>query len=222
MSRSPSGRNVMEEEHRGFEPQWGDSTSQVMRAVKNLPARKGDMSDAGLIPGLGRSPGGGHGNPLQYSCLENPMHRGNWRATAQIAKSPTWLKWLSMHRPGQWWEEYGCLQKLNNQNSSEARKLTRPSLPLSCLPTLRGWNTAPNPSPFGFYIHWFLHPIVLSWGWAKPTPPSRLVFSAWSCHQQGVRPSAGARPSAGGPAISSTVLSFLLYNTNMTRASPLS
>ena len=40
--------------------------------VKNLPANAGDLRDAGSIPGLGRSPGGGHGNPLQYSCLENP------------------------------------------------------------------------------------------------------------------------------------------------------
>ena len=43
-----------------------------------------DVGDAGLIPGLGRSPGGGHGNPLQDSCLENPMDRGAWRATVQI------------------------------------------------------------------------------------------------------------------------------------------
>ena len=46
--------------------------------VKNPPANAGDT---GLIPGLGRSPGGGHGNPLQYSCLENPMDREAWRAT---------------------------------------------------------------------------------------------------------------------------------------------
>ena len=44
--------------------------------VKNPPANAGDMGDIGLIPGLGRSSGGGHGNPLQYSCLENPMARG--------------------------------------------------------------------------------------------------------------------------------------------------
>ena len=49
--------------------------------VKNLPANTGDIREAGLIPGSGRSPGGGHGNPLQYSCLENPMDRGAWRAT---------------------------------------------------------------------------------------------------------------------------------------------
>ena len=46
--------------------------------VKNPPANAGDIRDVGLSPGLGRSPGGGHGNPLQYSCLENPIDRGAW------------------------------------------------------------------------------------------------------------------------------------------------
>ena len=49
--------------------------------VKNPPANAGDSGDTGPIPGLGRSPGGGHGNSLQYSCLENPMDRGAWWAT---------------------------------------------------------------------------------------------------------------------------------------------
>ena len=58
--------------------------------VKNLPANAGDTGDAGLIPGSRRSPGGGNGNPLQYSCLENPMDRGAWPATVQgIAESDT-------------------------------------------------------------------------------------------------------------------------------------
>ena len=58
--------------------------------VKNLPANAGGIEDAGLIPRLGRSPGGGDGNPLQYSCLENPKDRGAWRATAHgFAKSRT-------------------------------------------------------------------------------------------------------------------------------------
>ena len=48
--------------------------------VKNLPDNAGDVR-LRLIPGLGRSPGGGHGNPLQYSCLKNPMERGAWQAT---------------------------------------------------------------------------------------------------------------------------------------------
>ena len=46
--------------------------------VKNPPANAGDIRDVDLIPGLGRSPGGGHGNPLRYSCVEHPMDRGAW------------------------------------------------------------------------------------------------------------------------------------------------
>ena len=58
--------------------------------VKNLPANVGDVRNMGLIPGSGRSPGGGHGNPLQYSCLENPMDRGAWQAAVhEVAKSQT-------------------------------------------------------------------------------------------------------------------------------------
>ena len=49
--------------------------------VKNLPATAGDVRDTGLIPESGISPGGGHGNSLQYSCLKSPMDRGAWRAT---------------------------------------------------------------------------------------------------------------------------------------------
>ena len=52
--------------------------SQVVLGVKNPPANVGDVRDMGLIPGSGRSPGGGHGNPLQSSFLEIPMDRGGW------------------------------------------------------------------------------------------------------------------------------------------------
>ena len=58
--------------------------------VNSLPANAGDIGEAGLIPGLGRSPGGGQGNLLRYSCLENPMDRGDWRATVyRLAESGT-------------------------------------------------------------------------------------------------------------------------------------
>ena len=58
--------------------------------VKNPPADAGDARDIGSIPGSGRSPGGGNGNPLQYSCLENPMDRGAWRAAVHgVTKSDT-------------------------------------------------------------------------------------------------------------------------------------
>ena len=61
-----------------------------MLLVKNLPANAGDIRDAGLIPGLGRSPGGEYGNPFQYSCLENPMDRGAWQSIVhRVTKSRT-------------------------------------------------------------------------------------------------------------------------------------
>ena len=56
--------------------------------VRNPPANAGDIRDTGLIPGSRKSPGGGHGDPLLYSCLENPMDRGAWRATVhRVAES---------------------------------------------------------------------------------------------------------------------------------------
>ena len=58
-----------------------EENAQVALEVKNMPANAGDVRDTGSISGSGRSPGGGHGNPLQYSCLENPMDRGAWWAT---------------------------------------------------------------------------------------------------------------------------------------------
>ena len=64
--------------------------SQVALMVKNPPINAGDIRDAGSIPGWGRFPRGGHVNPLQYSCLENPMNRGVWWATVHgVAQSQT-------------------------------------------------------------------------------------------------------------------------------------
>ena len=64
--------------------------------VKNPTANAGDVRDVGSIPGLGRSLGGGHVNPLQNSCLENPNDRGDWQATVhRVTKSRTQLKQLS-------------------------------------------------------------------------------------------------------------------------------
>ena len=61
--------------------------------VKNLPVNAGDLRDVGSIPGWGRFPGEGNSNPLQYSCLENPMDRGAWQATVHgVTKSRRQLK----------------------------------------------------------------------------------------------------------------------------------
>ena len=101
-------------EPQGYEEAAEGGSSQVSRApallslpldvVKNPPANTGDTRDAPSIPVLGRSPGGGHGNPLQYACLENPLDRGAWWATVHgIAKSRTRLRTHSLThslRPG--------------------------------------------------------------------------------------------------------------------------
>ena len=66
--------------------------SQVALVVKKLPANAGDIRDTGLTPVSGRSPGGGHGNPVKYPCLENSLDRRTWRATVhRVAESWTWL-----------------------------------------------------------------------------------------------------------------------------------
>ena len=73
-------------------------TSQVVLVEKNPPANTGDIRNINLIPGSGRFSGKLNGNLLQYSCLENPMNRGIWRApVCRVAKSWTILKWLSTH-----------------------------------------------------------------------------------------------------------------------------
>jgi len=69
---------------------WGELGFPGSSMVKNLPPRAGDAKDVGSIPGLGRCPGLGNGNPFQYSHLENSMHRGAWWATVHgVAKSWT-------------------------------------------------------------------------------------------------------------------------------------
>ena len=86
--------------------------------VTNLPANAGDTKDTGSIPGLGRSPGGGNGNPLQHSCLENPMDRGAWRTipwgckeldmTEQLSE----LKWLCFSQTQEDWFLRECQTSL--------------------------------------------------------------------------------------------------------------
>ena len=79
-----------------YEVGWGPS--QVVRAVKTPPTTVGDIRDPGSIPGSGRSPGVGQGNPLEYSCLKNPMDRAAWRALVhRVTQSQTRLKRLSTH-----------------------------------------------------------------------------------------------------------------------------
>ena len=88
-SRNPSSN---------FGGTWGKSVLGFPdgTVIKNPSANAGDARDVDSVPGLGRSPAGRNGNPLQYSCLENPTDRGAWLAIVHwVAKSQTWLKWLS-------------------------------------------------------------------------------------------------------------------------------
>ena len=76
----------------------GARASKVALVIRNLPANVGDIRNVGSVPGLGRSPGGGHGNPLWYSCLENPMDRRAWWAVVHgVAKDWTWLRQPRKH-----------------------------------------------------------------------------------------------------------------------------
>ena len=108
--------------------------SQVVLVVKNLPANAGDIRDMGSTPGLGRSPGEGHGNPLQYSCLGNPMERGAWWAIVhEVAQSWTRLMWLSTHAqrwfPSLWYD----LVIFSSLLVSGLTKCYRLILKISCL-----------------------------------------------------------------------------------------
>ena len=86
--------SVLSHQHWGRHLAWFPSGL----VVKNPPANAGDSEDLGSVPGLGRSPGGGNGNRLQYSCLGNPMDRRAWPATVhRVAKNRIRLRQLSMH-----------------------------------------------------------------------------------------------------------------------------
>ena len=74
---------------------WGFPGGAV---VENPPGKAGDTGDVGSIPGMGRSPGGGSGDPLQYSCLENPLDRGaGWATVHGVKKSYTYI-YIHIHR----------------------------------------------------------------------------------------------------------------------------
>ena len=99
-SENLEGQNVkpVYEWETSFKLSYGFRTSQMVVVAKSPPANAGDIRDTALIPGSGRSPGGGCVTLLLYSCLENPMDRGAWQGTVHgVAKSRTHLKRLSMH-----------------------------------------------------------------------------------------------------------------------------
>ena len=106
---------------------------------KNPPANAGYARNVGSTPGSGRSPGRGHGNPLQYSCLEDSMDRGDWQATAQgVPKNQTWL-------------------------STHTTTHSRLWASLKCPGIREGW----RPSKSGVPNLWDLMPDDLRWSWSN-------------------------------------------------------
>ena len=138
--------------YRNVQTYLTDWASQGALGIKNLPANAGDVRDTDSIPGSGRSPGGGHGNMLQYPCLENPMDRGAWRATVhRVAKSWIRLKWLTEKAMAPhpstlawkipWTEEPGRLQSMG---SRRVRQVCATSLSLF---TFMHWRRKWQPTP---------------------------------------------------------------------------
>ena len=136
--------------------------SQVVLVVKNPPANAGDIKDAGSISVSGRSPGEGHGNPLQYSCWQNPTHRGAWQATVHgVANSWTGLKQLSMHT---------CIFLLYIKWLGKDKSFTLITVILE-----------------DYNIHYLIHPQgnplpILeeeNWGWQKLVVNPRSCFKVW-------------------------------------------
>ena len=90
----------------------------MVLVVPNLPANAGDTGDPSLIPGLGRSPGEGDGNPFQYSCPENPMDRGAWQDTVHGAAESDMTEQLSAHTENTTKEKKLCVLPSPIQPSS--------------------------------------------------------------------------------------------------------
>ena len=169
-------------------------------AVKNSPANAGDLRDAGLIPGSGRSPGEGHGNPLQYSCLENPTDRGAWQvAVYRVAQSWTRLKRHSMqahHHP-------------RNKEEDPFSAVARPGEERGNVPSLWEDTTLPSGSPSlrrkvnaAQGLKRLSHRLLGSWevgstlshspcGWAK-------AKGSWGSHLEGASPDPDRNQNGSG------------------------
>ena len=131
--------------------------AQVALVVKNPPASSGEVREMGSIPGSGRFPGEGNGNPFQLSLLENPMGGGAWQVTVhKVAKSWIWLKWLSTHTThmNKWFVQ-GCViakMWLQEQSSISSKERAPNILVLRCnlapKTNLRTWISSASETKF--------------------------------------------------------------------------
>ena len=101
---------------------WGPKTSKGFPGGSDGKESACNAGDLNSIPGLGRSPGGGHGNPLQYSCLEKPMDRGTWQATVHgVAKESDVMERLHLYFQGQQVDRETCEQRGRGAGTSRER-----------------------------------------------------------------------------------------------------
>ena len=154
-------------------------TSQVALVVKNPPTNARDVRDSGSIPGWGRSPGGGHGNPLQYSCLENPMDRGAWRAAVHgVTKSRRGLKWLSTNL-----QCLACLRDPALRHAPvtcyKSRKVKVSSLSCPCFPAPSG-RVSPNSAVSGGTCVGTLSQYLICWSSCLTSILGRSAFCSLS------------------------------------------
>ena len=148
--------------------------SHVALVVRNLAANAWDVRDVALIPGLERSPGGGYGNTPQYSCLENPMDRGAWRATLhRVAKSGTQLKQLSTYYFN-WQNNVECFSP--TKKFKILKSVCMHAKLLQLCPTLFDPMDCSLP---GSFIHGILQARILEWV-AIPTSRGSFWPRDWS------------------------------------------
>ena len=119
-----------------------DATLSCGSAAKNLPTDAGDIGDAGSVPGSGRSPRGGNGNPLQYSCLGNLMDRGAWRGVTKSQTRPSTHTHTHTHT-----QELGILDGMNDPAGEGGRQRGREEPQKSQLWSMRKINPETLISP---------------------------------------------------------------------------
>ena len=157
--------------------------SQVVLVVKNPPASVGEGKRCRFIPGSGKFPGGGHGNPLQHSCLENPMDWEAWWATVhRVPQSQTGLKWLSMHVR---WR----FSLLHPSLPSAAAAKSLQSCPTLCHPIDGSSPGSPVPGTLQARIlDWVAISFSNAWKWkvkVKSLSHVRLLVTPWTAAYQG-------------------------------------
>ena len=168
--------------------------------LNNLLANAGDIRDASLIPGSGRSPGEGHGNPLQYSCLEIPMDTGDWRlqSIASHGVGHDWRNEAPTHARTQQWEcrcpfktQISCPLGIYSEELQKSDSIPRIDLYGQAMPLISDsilflnsastnaswWEVLLSGVPFTYLVQWNFSRSTAEGIWRSPTAGSCMVLS---------------------------------------------